>query len=212
MLANMMKSNINHILLFAPVILLWFCKAKNDYPGLEYAPNMYHSVPYEPLKQITDESAGSAFSDRADGLGEFYNSNSNNNHRMNMREPVANTVRRSEYGLLPYRVPKDSFDYAARYIHNPLDSSETVVSEGKELYGVFCAGCHGESGKGDGLVGKIYQGVPLYNVGRVKDLPEGHIFHTITYGRGRMGAHGSQIDVLDRWKIVRFVQVLQNQN
>jgi mono/diheme cytochrome c family protein len=173
---------------------------------------MYHSVPYEPLKQITDPSAGSAFSDRSDGYGEFYNSNPNNPHTMNMRPPVPNTVRRSPDGLLPYRVPKDSFDYAANYVHNPLDSTTEIVAQGKELYTVFCAPCHGDQGKGDGLVGQVYKGVAAYNVGRVKELPEGHIFHTITHGRGRMGAHGSQIDVLDRWKIVRYVQVLQNSN
>ena len=42
-------------------------------------------------------------------------------------------------------------------------------------------------------------------------MTEGHIFHTITHGRGRMNAHGSQIDIADRWKIVRYVQTLQQQ-
>ncbi|MDZ7646308.1 MAG: hypothetical protein U5K54_03485 [Cytophagales bacterium] len=27
----------------------------------------------------------------------------------------------------------------------------------------------------------------------IKVLPEGHIFHVITYGKGLMGAHGSQV-------------------
>lgn len=208
----MIKSNIYHILLLGTLIILGSCKAKDEYPGMEFAPNMYHSVPYEPLKQVTDPSAGSAFSDRADGFGEFYNSNPNNPHSMNMRLPVPNTVKRRADGLLPYRVPKDSFEYAANYVFNPLDSTEAVISEGQALYAVFCETCHGAQGKGDGLVGQVYKGVAAYNVGRVKDLPEGHIFHTITYGRGRMGAHGSQISVLDRWKIVRYVQVLQNSN
>ena len=30
-----------------------------DDQGLEYAPNMYHSVAYEPYTQITDKDAGS---------------------------------------------------------------------------------------------------------------------------------------------------------
>ncbi len=34
------------------------CKAGGDNPGKEYAPNMYHSVAYEPLSQITDKDAG----------------------------------------------------------------------------------------------------------------------------------------------------------
>lgn len=208
----MNKSNIHHILLILLGISLWSCKAKNDFQGLEYAPNMYHSVPYEGLSQITDENEGQWLSNREDGLGEFYNSNPNNPNLMNMREPVANTVKRSEAGYLPYRIHKDSADYAGRVLVNPLDSTAAIVEEGKALFNIYCVTCHGETGQGDGLVGKVFLGVPAYNVGRVKELPGGQIFHTITYGRGRMMAHGSQVSVEERWKITRYVQVLQNQN
>jgi len=40
------------------VIALVGCKAGGDNPGLEYAPNMYHSIAYEPLKQIKDKESG----------------------------------------------------------------------------------------------------------------------------------------------------------
>jgi hypothetical protein len=40
---------------------------------------------------------------------------------------------------------------------------------------------------------------------------EGHIWHTITFGRNRMWPHASQINPDDRWKIVLYVQTLQNQ-
>ena len=188
--------------------LFWGCAAKEDYPGVEYAPQMYHSVPYEPLTQIRDKESGQWLSNREDGLGEFYNSNPNNPYAMNMREPVAGTVRRT--GYLPYRLPKDSLEYAAVHINNPLDSTEVVLAEGQVLYERFCEHCHG-NGKVAGSVGEIYGGVPAYNAGRVKELSEGHIFHVITHGKGLMGAHGSQIAQGDRWKIVRYVQTLQNQ-
>ena len=208
----MNKGNIYHILLFLIGFSLWSCKAKDDFQGLEYAPNMYHSVPYEGLSQITNENEGKWLSNREDGLGEFYNSNPNNANNMNMREPVANTVKRGEHGYLPYRIHKDSAEYAGRVLTNPLDSTPEIVSEGKALYDVYCMSCHGQNGQGDGPVGKVFLGVPPYNLGRVKELPEGQIFHTITYGRGRMMPHGSQVAVDERWKITRYVQVLQNQN
>lgn len=208
----MNKGNIYHILLIVLIIFLWSCKAKNDFPGLEFAPNMYHSVPYEGLSQIKNEKEGKWLSNREDGLGEFYNSNPNNPYLMNMREPVANTVKRSEHGYLPYRIHKDSAEYAGRVLKNPLDSTTEIVSEGKALYSIYCVSCHGETGQGDGLVGKVFLGVPAYNLGRVKDLPEGQIFHTITHGRGRMMPHGSQVAVDERWRITRYVQVLQNLN
>ena len=34
------------------------CTAGVDDTGLEYAPQMYHSTPYEPLTQIQDDGAG----------------------------------------------------------------------------------------------------------------------------------------------------------
>ena len=62
---------------------------------------------------------------------------------------------------------------------------------------------------GDGLVGQKIAGVPAYNSRAVQNVPEGHIFHVITHGKGRMWPHGSQVSIEDRWKIVRYVQVLQ---
>jgi hypothetical protein len=208
----MNKGNIYSILLIVLGTSLWSCKAKDDFQGLEYAPNMYHSVPYEGLSQITDENEGQWLSNREDGLGEYYNTNPNNEHYMNMREPVANTVKRSESGSLPYRIHKDSAEYAGRVLVNPFDSTPALLTEGKVLFDVYCMTCHGATGQGDGPVGKVFLGVPPYNLGRVKELPEGQIFHTITHGRGRMMSHASQVTVEERWKITRYVQVLQNQN
>lgn len=208
----MNSSIIHNILLTVLGVVLWSCEAKDDFRGLEYAPNMYHSVPYEGLSQITDDEQGQWLSNREDGLGEYYNSNPNNPHKMTMREPVANTVKRSEHGYLPYRIHKDSADYAGRVLVNPLDSTTQILDQGKVLYGIYCVSCHGSTGQGDGLVGKVMMGIPAYNLGRVKELPEGQIFHTITYGRGRMMPHASQVSVEERWKITRYVNVLQNKN
>ena len=172
---------------------------------------MYHSVAYEPLKQIKDKESGMWVNSSAEDIGEYYSSNPNNPFSMNMREPVANTVRRSESGELPYRIHKDSAEYAGRVLINPIDSTPEILTEGKELFEIYCTTCHGETGQGDGLVGKVFMGIPAYNLGRVKELPEGQIFHTITHGRGRMISHSSQVSVDERWKITRYVQVLQNQ-
>ncbi len=61
-------------------------------------------------------------------------------------------------------------------------------------------------------VGAKLMGVPSYSAGRVATLSEGHIYHTITHGKGRMGAHGSQVSEENRWKIVAYVQKLQKGN
>lgn len=185
------------------------CKKDYSDPGKEYAPEMYHSEAYEPLTQITDKNSPE------------YNSNPNNPYGMNMRKPVAGTIKVSKYTpmfgegpqkeLLIYHINKDSFELSGRVLKNTLDSTEAILADGKLMYERFCQHCHGETGQGDGSVGKVYKGVPAYNKGRVKLDKPGHIFHTITFGRNRMWPHASQISVEDRWKIVYYVQTLQNQ-
>ena len=190
------------------------CSARKEYPGTEYAPQMYHSVPYEGLSQIKDKESGRWLTSRSEGPAEFYNSNPYNPSGMTMRLPVEGTVarRNTQYGpILPYLIPKDSLTYAGKVLRNPVDSTASVLAEAKMLYRRFCWHCHGETGGGDGPVGKVYKGVTPYNSRAVKNVPEGHIFHVITHGKGRMKSHASQISPIDRWKIVRYVQVLQKQ-
>ena len=200
---------LNIFLVFTLSLMLLSCSADKDNPGVEYAPNMYHSTPYEPLSQVTDKEMGSWLdSNPDDNHGEFYNSNPYNPYGMTMRDPVPNTVKRSSY--LPYRIPKDSLELAA-LIKNPLATTEEVLKEGKVLYTQYCNHCHGEKGMGDGLVGIAYKGVTAYNSRAVKNRSEGEIFHVITHGKGRMWAHGSQVSIENRWKIVKYVQTLQKQ-
>ena len=193
------------------------CSAEGDYPGTEYAPQMYHSVPYEPLSQIKDEEAGEWLSTNADDRGEFYNSNPYNPSFMTMRVPAENTVKRSDANSLPYRYPKDTaggtyyLDLASQTLRNPLPDNEEILAQGRILYANFCSPCHGGAGAGDGPVGEVYKGIPNFSAGRYAEMTEGHIFHVITHGQGRMWPYASQVDPEDRWKIVRYVQTLQNQ-
>lgn len=196
------------------------CGASGNDPGTEFAPQMYHSVPYEPLSQITDLEAGrwlSSAPDEEEPRGEFYNSNPYNPHNMTMRHPAENTVKRNGANSLPYRYPKDSagstyyLELASENLRNPLPETEEILSQGRVHYDNFCSPCHGGAGNGDGPVGEVYKGVPDYSQGRYAEMTEGHIFHVITHGQGRMWPHGSQVAPEDRWKIVRYVQTLQNQ-
>jgi len=167
------KKYILNITILSIVFYLGACSAGPDDPGTEYAPNMYHAIPYEPLKQITDEDAGNWVSSIDEDHGEYYNSNPVNPYNMTMRIPPANSVRRNAKGYLPYRIHKDSLNYAARVLKNPLDSTEAVIVDGKILYAKFCTHCHGEKGQGDGLVGEVLLGVPQYNSPLLKNISSG---------------------------------------
>jgi mono/diheme cytochrome c family protein len=209
------------ITIFASLSLIG-CGAEGNNPGTEFGPQMYHSVAYEPLTQITKEGV-------PDGVisSNYYIPNSlpyndyNGAKPMNMRKPVEGTVKRQYYRyaqpdstgkkpLLIYELHKDSIDLAGRILKNPLSDSPEIVERGKQLYTSYCAPCHGEKGDGKGKVGEIYQGVPNYSAGRYKTLTEGWIFHTITHGKGRMWPHKSQLSPEERWMVVKYVQKLQN--
>lgn len=197
-------------LLIGGSVLLAGCKAGGDYPGREYAPNMYHSVAYEPLSQITDEQSGAWVNALDNGRGEYFNSNKYNPFAMTMRIPPANTVRRDPHGWLPYRAANDTVGLRlANKLKNPLDSTAAVLASGKAMFEIYCKHCHGAKGQGDGKVAQKYNGVANLTLPNYANITEGHIFHVITYGKGLMGAHGSQVSPEDRWKIAKYVKALQ---
>lgn len=170
--------------------------------GWEYAPNMYNSPAYEAQTQ--------------------YRSNDINPHGMNMREPVEGTVARTNYqtsflqddgtvlnDLMIYNMTKDSLDWAAANLVNPIPWSGEAEDEGKVLYERNCMHCHGSKGAGDGNVAEKYKGVPNYASDALSSVSGGHIYHVITFGKGRMWPHASQVTPEERWKIVHYVQRLQ---
>ena len=217
------KQSLYFAFLLGSGTCLLSCGASGDNPGVEYSPNMYHSVPYEPLSQIKDKEIGGWLSsNEADAHAEFYNSNPYNLRGMTMREPAPNTVKRTFGGSLPLTIPADSvgstywLDYAAANLKSPFeaasgDEAEAVLQEGTLLYARFCTPCHGGAGQGDGPVGQVFKGVPSFSTGRYVSMTEGHVFHVITHGRGRMAPYNSQLNEEERWKIARYVQQLQNQ-
>ncbi len=208
---TMLKS-INRLFVLGVIVtVLGACTAGPDDTGVEYAPQMYHSTPYEPLTQIQSKDAGSWLdSNPEDEHGEFYNSNPYNKFGMTMIEPVEGTIKRGAY-LADRGIAPMDYVTAEETLVNPFGSDKEVLKEGKALYERFCEHCHGTKGLGDGLVGEVYKGVTAYTSATVKDKKAGHIFWVITNGKGRMGAHASQISVDDRWKIVTYVQTLQKQ-
>lgn len=182
------------------------CGDDHNDTGTEFAPNMYNSVGYEPMTQLEGDT------------------NKINPYGMNMRLPVSGTVSRKKYTgadslkkaflaqeLLAKTVPSDSITFSAALLKNPLAATPDNIEAGKLQYERFCQHCHGEGGKGDGLVAKAYKGVPVYSSDALKDVNDGHIYHVITHGKGRMWPHGSQISSENRWKIVLYVHELQKQ-
>ena len=140
---------------------------------------------------------------------------------MTNRQPVSGTVSQgwvanSAYSTVkaPYPYKNDSAGYedAGKFFRNPFNASPEIVAQGKEKYEKYCIQCHGSAGNGDGSVVEIgnFPPPPAYSSAQLKNLPEGKMYHTLQYGKGMMGSHASQLTAEERWKILRYVQTLQN--
>jgi len=164
------------------------CTHDGNDPGVEYAPEMYESIPYEPLRQTSYNTV--------------------NSFGINQRTPANGTIPRGKLSYYDH-IPKDSVGIAERVLHNPFPYTKANLEEGKVLYTRICSHCHGEAGDGQGPVGLKFKGVPNYSAGAYKTMNDGHIYHVIEWGRNRMMPHGSQVNPEERWKIAMYVRVLQ---
>jgi len=102
------------------------------------------------------------------------------------------------------------YDAAKADLKNPLAVSEANMDYGKKMYDIYCASCHGKTGKGDGILveREKYLGVPNY---KDRDITEGSIYHVIMYGRNMMGSHSSQLTAKERWQVTMYVQQLRSE-
>ena len=164
------------------------CTNDGNNPGVEYAPEMYESIPYDPLSQT--------------------HFNTVNSFGINQRTPANGTVPRGKMNYYDH-IPKDSVRIAERTLHNPYAYTKANLEEGKVLYTRICSHCHGEQGNGQGPVGLKFKGVPNYAAELYKTMNDGHIYHVIQWGRNRMMPHGSIVNPEERWKIAMYVRVLQ---
>jgi mono/diheme cytochrome c family protein len=90
----------------------------------------------------------------------------------------------------------------------PLNAKDLEI--GQKNYNIFCAVCHGATGKGDGMI--VQRGFPrppsLY-LDRLRNAPHGHFYNVITHGYGAMYSYHDRIEPDDRWRIVGYVRALQ---
>ena len=161
--------------------------------GWEYAPNMYRHIAYDPDQKNPNFKDGKT-----------------------AQVPPAGTI---PVGFVRFNYPNtmEGYTLASTEVKNALALTSKHLTEGKKLYTTFCAPCHGLTGQGDGLVTTHDAGVkpPSYSAGQssrggaMKDLTDGKIYHTITYGVNAMGSYASQLAPEERWKVVMYVHHLQ---
>lgn len=203
-----------NILLFRYSIAVLFisvavsCIKHQDSPGFEYVDDMFRSqaieayIDYGLVGDKTNDSLKNSLSARKPVKGTIaYNPNKNvsqTNMPFNYGSSEEERIKAGEEVFLP------------EHYYSSSEIQEANIAEGKRLYGLFCAHCHGDKGNGDGkviTVGGYPAAPPAYNT--LKDRKPGSVFHTITYGKNAMGPHASQLNKDERWKVSMYVRTMQ---
>jgi len=105
----------------------------------------------------------------------------------------------------------------ARTFPPSVKADAKTMERGRERFGIYCTPCHGQVGEGDGMVAgratALSEGtwVPPSNMTeeRIRLMPVGEIFNTISNGVRNMPPYARQIPAEDRWAIILYVRALQ---
>ncbi len=124
-----------------------------------------------------------------------------------MRLPVQGTVAR---GFIPYPYALGAnTDSIGKFLINPLLNTKATLELGKKKYLTFCSPCHGNFGNGDSRLNGQFPNPPTLHSDKVRNWPDGAIFHTITVGQNVMPAYQYQISRDERWAVVKYIRTLQ---
>jgi mono/diheme cytochrome c family protein len=136
-----------------------------------------------------------------------------------MRKQVEGTVAQ---GLLKdndhYYRGRDNNGRLVTTLPGQVPFSKELIARGRERYDIYCAPCHDESGRGEGIVTKRGGGLavrpPSFHDARLTYMPLGFFFDVMTNGVGKapnqnMLSYAAQIPVQDRWAIAVWVRTLQ---
>lgn len=190
---NPSRRRLNYLLLLVLIVLVavnFLAVGDPLQPNWEFLPDMAHSPAY------TSESANPNFPDGK-----------------TLQPPVSGTVAQGQKRLQYAPTDADAL-LAGQELHNPLSAEEAHVrARGVAVFQTFCAPCHGNGGQSDGSVTLHgYPAPPSLVTGGTTKMPDGQLFHIITYGRGNMPPQAGLLLPQDRWAVILHIRSLQALN
>ncbi|MCK5444649.1 MAG: c-type cytochrome [Rhodospirillaceae bacterium] len=106
---------------------------------------------------------------------------------------------------------------ATEELENPFAATKDSISKGRTLFRIYCAACHGLSGRGESPVTEKIGATDLTDPDNMEDLTDGWIFGTISFGSALMPPYGragdmngelrgsNDLSVEERWHVVNYV-------
>lgn len=122
-----------------------------------------------------------------------------------MRTPVEGTVSRE---LMPYKY-KNQPEEAGKNLVNPLIPNKKNFALGQTKFNIYCSPCHGFHAEGDSRLRGQFPNPPSLHSEKVRNWPDGRIYHVITEGQNIMPSYASQLTREERWAVVLYVRALQ---
>lgn len=96
---------------------------------------------------------------------------------------------------------------AAEKQTNPVVADNQSVALGGKLFQIYCATCHGNGGKGDGLVGaKLILKPYDLTAEQTTSRTDGFIWGYVTFGGAIMPAYANDLSPTERWHLVNYIR------
>jgi hypothetical protein len=189
----MKRTHLILTLVFVAAVVFISCSDKRQ-PGRIYMPDMAYSRAYEAYAPLP--------ADMHDSTINYVN------------YPVEGTIRRGD--LFPYTGTNDSNGYkSSADLKNPIAfMTGAELGEAQRLFNINCAICHGPNMDAQGplaVSGKV-GGVANLKLDQYLKLPEGTMFHSVTYGKNNMGSYASQLSRQQRWMIIKYIKSEQQKD
>ena len=125
-----------------------------------------------------------------------------------MLEPPPGAVATDEH---PYPFAQNEAELAGQKLVNPLPPTPEVIAHGKFVFENVCIACHGRQAAGDGPVTALFPKPPSLMTQKVRDWPDGQIYHRPARGQNSMPSHARQVDEKDIWSVVHYIRQLQRE-
>jgi len=94
-------------------------------------------------------------------------------------------------------------------LKTPYHDEPLTLANGEELFGLYCASCHGESGYGDGAAGGALGQKPAnFHDSLVKKQTDGALFWKMSNGKGNMPPFQDVFTAEQRWQLVAYLRKL----
>jgi len=127
-----------------------------------------------------------------------------------------NSIATPANGYVPfyYGNSSEERDRAIGEIHgNPFAITQAGIADGKKLYDINCAICHGKKADGNGYLARDDSPYPAAPANlmqdRFIDQSNGFYYYTIMKGRNLMGAFDDKLSYEERWNVIHYIRSLQ---